>query len=327
MINVTLGSPFSSDVPELIGGEWIQCHDSLVSGYSSADPEAHLRLRHAHWESIYDRTRCKESMRLPGPVNSRELFDKISDCRSADGRIRIVSQQRCRDRLFLWWILDAIRRYDNTTFKEVSYCEISTAITDVHSAEEWLASNTIALNGEDVESGANLWLAFASGCPEEVRATSASANADDFPSFGASEVRVIYRQVFPRLPFEGRVQLSEFDEVLLRSVKNSSWTNAAKIIGFVDEIQNEFGAIVVCSRLVQWADSALKAPALEFIAPDRGDSIWTHSFRLTDSGTRLLESGLSSLNEAPKFPFGGAAAYDDTTQLVNVDGELKRLSS
>jgi hypothetical protein len=286
--------------------------DQLASGPCDVDPVRHEELRRA-WASEHA---------------GRAL--RLEDLRSAvagDEQVVLWATRAFPDLLWLWGALDGLARFGaegprfflarpqpNDPFAGVGgstpdEARVALAAARPITADEW-------------REGAELWSQYASPSPiafDEARRRGSSA----FPELTSSAEP--HGAWFPRFT-DGRLQLSELDQTLLRCF-DESWRTTTDLFRRLPEDRRTllltFDAFFAIERLRAWAaHGALEREAVTDDNPYEQDR-----FRATERTRTLLDHGLDGVGDAPPLHVGGCLVNSAASSWVRIeDGSGWRLS-
>ncbi len=290
----------------------IYSDDRLTSGPCDVDPDRHAELRRA-WD-----TEAAPGINWRDPLDLATLGAAIA----RDEPIVLWGTRAFSDLVSLWWVLDG--------FGRIGAARSRFFLARPHSEHPFVtlghltsAAARIALaaarpvTDDEWRAGAELWLQYASASPlafDQARRRGSSA----FPELTTSAE--LHAAWFPRIK-DGRLRLSELDEVLLGGARDSSRT-ASAIFGTltedrVDQLVGPFDAYFPVERLRAWAThGVLEREALPDDNPFAQDR-----FRATDRARALLDHGLEHVSDAPPMYVGGCRVNDPTSPWVRIEDD------
>jgi hypothetical protein len=227
------------------------------------------------------------------------------------------------DLVWLWWALDGLGQVGATgprfflarPHSDHSFATVGHLTPD--EARIALAAAT-PITDDEWREGAQLWIKYASPSPlafDEARRRGSSA----FPELTSSAE--LHGAWFPRLK-DGRLRLSELDEILLGSVSDS-WRTATSIIGTLAEDRVEqlvlaFDAYFPVERLRAWATHGV----LEREVLTADNPFEQARFRATDRARALLHHGLERVGDAPPMYVGGCRVNDPASPWVRIEADV-----
>ncbi|HEX4454276.1 MAG TPA: hypothetical protein VH143_25610 [Kofleriaceae bacterium] len=283
--------------------------DKLTTGPCDVDPVRHAELRRA-WDA-----------EAAPHVEFRRPFD-VENLRAAlagDAPILLWGTRAYSDLIWICSALDALERIG----VERSRCCLARPHSDdpyvivgMFAADETrgaLAAAT-AITDEQWREGGALWNTYASSSPlafDEARRRGSSA----FPELTTSAE--LHGAWFPRIQ-DGRLRLSELDEVLLGSA-GDSWRTPRKIVEALPEARltqlvRMFDAYFHVERLRAWATRGV----LERETLDDQNPFEQDRFHMTDRARALLNDGLERVGDAPPMYVGGCRANDPASPWVRI---------
>jgi hypothetical protein len=172
---------------------------------------------------------------------------------------------------------------------------------------------------DEWREGAKLWMQYASPSPLAFDAARRRGSAA-FPELLTSAE--LHGAWFPRHK-DGRLRLSELDEVLLGATSDS-WNTTTNIIeglpdNRIDQLMSTFDAYFVVERLRMWAThGVLKRKILTARNPYEQDR-----FRTTDRARALLDHGLERVGDAPPMYVGGCRVNDPASAWIRIESDSR----
>jgi hypothetical protein len=263
--------------------------DVLTVGPCSGEPYVHLAMR-TLWNRGWD---------------TRIL--SLDDLRQAtDGHtpVAVWATFAPADLLWLIWALDGLSRIsvriDQLRLVRPMPPDRSQTLggVTVEQARAAFASATRVSEGM-LREASTLWNLFTSSTPSTFGEACWSAN-EAFPELRA--VGNFYGACFPTVR-AGQLRLAKLDEVLLRTL-DDAWRTTADIL---DKMQDRdafipaLGPFLAIRRLRNWAEHRV----IERDARGATNPFLQDAFRATQLSQRLLDTGMSSVGEAPPLCVGG----------------------
>lgn len=282
-------------------------NDRLTSGPCDVDPVRHEELRQA-WARWYIK-------RLP--------LEELRAAIAGDEPVVLWGTGAFADLVWLWWALDALRRIgaDGPRFLLARPRRDHPLETVGGSSPE---KALVALEAaqpitDDVwREGVELWRKYASPSPlafDEARRTGSVV----FPELTSSTD--LFGAWFPRF-IDGRIRLSELDEVLLGAL-DPSWITASKLLGRLPAHQMEmvawpFEPYFFLERLRGWAVRGVLER--EEVADENP---WTRDrFRANEKTRALVDEGLDWIDDAPSLHVGGCVVNNPASPWVRIEDGL-----
>ena len=317
----------------------VEFPDLLTHGPVSPKPKRHRKARLKYWRKLYESLladkasdQVEQAMALleDGYLSTEQLGSAAAHA-SSGGRIVVWTTPTLEDRLFLWFVFDALLA-KGVAFERIATAEPRVALPADDEEEPRYTSlrglelDEIATGFDDlfypelvyVEAGANLWESFCSVSPRQF-AISIPHTAKFFPEFPVFAED--YGRLFPTVDGEGAqiVQLSEFDQDLLERLDTEPKTG----LEIVDDIFAEKYAflddLVFLARLRDWSAREKTDPYVVAEANlDTDDVFAQFSYRLTERGRQLLEEGFEPGRKLPIFFVGDARLYAGKKPWVRV---------
>jgi hypothetical protein len=287
----------------------IHSDDRLTSGPCDVDPVRHTELRRT-WD-----------LEVAPYIEWRSALDlaKLRTVIAGDAPIVLWGTRAYANLVWIWWALDALGHIGverSRCFLARPHADDPFAIVGMFGADETrhaLAAAT-AITDDQWREGIDLWMKFASPSPlafDEARRQGSSA----FPELTSSTE--LHGAWFPRFE-DGRLRLSELDEVLLGNV-GDSWRTPRKIVGALPEpritqLVRMFDAYFHVERLCQWAARGV----LERETVEEDNPFEQDRFRATDRARALLSDGLERVGDAPPMYVGGCRVNDPSSPWVRI---------
>ncbi len=318
--------------------------DLLTHGPVSSKPKRHRKARLKYWRGLYRSLFSGEAGEqvdaamalLEGGYVSAEQLGSAAAKSAGGGRIVVWTTPSFEDRLFLWFVFDAL------TGEGVASDQIATAEPRVTLSEQAngstrytslrdLEADELVVGFDDrfypelvyVEAGANLWETFASVSPRQF-AISIPHTAKFFPEFPVFAED--YGRLFPVA--EGgrarRLALSELDRDLLSQLDGGEAKTGGGVIG--DTLADDYrflDDLVLLARLRAWSLCDEGAPYVDAQAQEGQEDVFEQfTYRLTERGAELLETGFEPGRKLPIFFVGDARLYAGKKPWVRVvDGD------
>jgi hypothetical protein len=303
-IHLVSGSAAAGWVKAIGAKTGITSDDKLTSGPCDVNPVRHAELRRT-WDGAEFR-RPFDLERLRGAI-------------AGEAPIALWGTRAYSDLVWIWWALDALDRIGvarSRCWLAQPYSDDSYAIVGMFDADEMRAAFSAAtpITDDQWREGGELWSQFASPSPlafDEVRRRGSSAFSE------LTSSAEIHGAWFPRFD-NGRLRLSELDEVLLGNV-GDSWRTPNNVIGTLPERGHEqlispFDAYFTVERLRHWAThGVLERETLDDQNPYEQDR-----FRATDRARALLSDGLDRVSDAPPMYVGGCRVNDPASPWVRI---------
>jgi hypothetical protein len=310
-IHLVSSSPAAGQLIGAGARKRIYSDDKLTSGPCDVDPARHAELRRA-WDI--------EVAGLPG-IGWRKPLD-LATLRAAiagDEPVVLWGTRAFSDLVWLWWALDGLRRvgaegsrfflarpYSDHPFATVGHLPPETAHIALAAASP--------ITDDEWREGSELWLQYASPSPlafDEARRRGSSV----FPELTSSAD--LHGAWFPRIK-NGRLQLSELDEVLLGSFDDSWRTAFQKLPEHrVEQLVSPFDAYFSVERLRAWATHGV----LERESVTDDNPFEQDRFRTTDRARALLSRGLEGVADAPPMHVGGCRVNDPSSPWVRIEAD------
>jgi len=284
--------------------------EQLTIGPCDVDPVRHVELRRAWNAAIGDQY--------------LETFG-LDDLRAAvagDRPVVVWATRAYADLVWLWWILDGLRRIGPLTQPPILVRPKPDDPRDTVGGtppEKGVAAvaDARAISDDELREGAELWKLFASPDPRAFN-EARRRGSQVFPELrGSAEFHGAW---FPRLQ-DGQLHLSEYDQFLLESL-TGEWLMpcdllSPTIIPGWESLLRTFGSYYVpIWRLRAWAARGVVAREARGYA--NGNRLEQDVFRLADKVRVLLENGLETVGDAPSACVGGCRLYDPATPWVRV---------
>ncbi|HEV7280002.1 MAG TPA: hypothetical protein VGN57_07290 [Pirellulaceae bacterium] len=321
----------------------IWCLDSVWIGPCSPDPVRHGALRREEFERLEaaiaadaPKDRRTSRLRREGRKNLDQDVLTADDLRqrleafSPLLPIVVWTTSAWTDRLFLWWVCDALRRAE-VDLDRVYVAEPSLSEDDPHRASECLGifnepelaeASALAqpLTRELRDASADLWLAFAGPDP------TAFDRLRRLPSAALPRSCEPFRYGFPRRDPDGTLRLSELDQRLLGFLREDEWRRPIDLLiaASPDEpLLFPYRERFVGYRLQRWRERKSEEPYLiSEPRPDGVNSFTRVAYRLSE-GAKALADGIDSLSQAPPMEIGGCVAYVDPYVVEEDDGDWR----
>lgn len=317
----------------------VEFPDLLTHGPVSPKPKRHRKARLKYWRNLFesalpeghdDQIAGAMSLLENGYLTTEQIGSAASHA-SAGGRIVVWTTPTFEDRLFLWFVFDALLE-EGVSFERIATAEPRVELAAVGDEAPRYASlrsleiDELATGFDDlfypelvyVEAGANLWETFCSVSPRQF-AISIPHTTKFFPEFAVFAED--YGRLFPMVGGERakRVQLSEFDSDLLGRLSDEP-KSGLEIID--DEFAEKYGFLddlVYLARLRAWGEAASDDPYVVGEAvEDAVDIFEQHRYRTTKRGRELLEEGFEAGRKLPIFFIGDARLYAGKKPWVRV---------
>ncbi len=284
--------------------------DTLTSGPCDVDPVRHEERRRA-WNV--------ERGYLPD-AGIRLRLERLRVLIAGDEPVVLWGTRAYSDLVWLWWALDSLRRVgaEGPRFY-LARPHPADAPAGVGGSTPDDARAALAaarpITDDEWRDGSELWAAYASSSPlafDEARRRGSSV----FPELSSSAD--LHGAWFPRFT-DGRLGLSELDEVLLAAV-GESWRTTDDIVFPLPtdryaRLARPFDLLFPLARLRAWAShGVLEREALVDEDPWRADR-----FRATDRTRALLHGGLDGVGEAPPLYVGGCLVNDPASPWVRIE--------
>jgi hypothetical protein len=170
----------------------------------------------------------------------------------------------------------------------------------------------------------DLWHRYTDPDPSGFARTCARGLAG-FPELAT--VWAILSNFFARRTADGALQLSRYDELLLRRLSYESDWVYIYARGPEPWFQLNFctGDLFVPFRLDKWASHGSSPVVERTLGPPRPSGAIRPSYRLTKRGKQIRRA-LRDLGDAPRLPIGGAEAYaPEAPWVLREDGRLIQL--
>lgn len=279
--------------------------DRLTSGPCDVDPVRHDELRRA-----WDTERWKRPLGVEG----------LRAAIAGDAPVVLWGTRAFSDLTWLWWALDGLGRIGAEGprfFLARPDPEDPLATVGGSRPDEARIAFAAArpITGDEWREGSELWIKYASPSPlafDEARRTGSSV----FPELTSSAE--LHGAWFPRLT-DGRLRLSELDEVLLGGL-DDSWRTTSDLFKIlppdrVVRLNAPFDSFFSVYRLRAWAThGVLQRETLVDENPWARDQ-----FRATDRTRALLDHGLDSVGDAPQLHVGGCLVNDPASPWVRIE--------
>lgn len=279
--------------------------DRLTSGPCDVDPVRHDELRRA-----WDTERWKRPLGVEG----------LRAAIAGDAPVVLWGTRAFSDLTWLWWALDGLGRIGAEGprfFLARPDPEDPLATVGGSTPDEARIAFAAArpITGDEWREGSELWIKYASPSPlafDEARRTGSSV----FPELTSSAE--LHGAWFPRLT-DGRLRLSELDEVLLGGL-DDSWRTTSDLFKIlppdrVVRLNAPFDSFFSVYRLRAWAThGVLQRETLVDENPWARDQ-----FRTTDRTRALLDHGLDSVGDAPQLHVGGCLVNDPASPWVRIE--------
>jgi hypothetical protein len=311
-IHLVAGSAGAGWVKAIGAKRGIASDDRLTSGPCDVDPVRHAELRRAWDTEVAPYTEWRSALDLA----------KLRTVIAGDAPIVLWGTRAYSDLVWIWWALDALDRIGAARVRcwlARPHCDDPYArvgMFDADAMREAFAAAT-AVTAEQWREGAELWSKFASPSPlafDEARRRGSRA----FPELTSNAE--LHGAWFPQFA-DGRLRLSELDEILLGNV-GDSWRTPRKIVGALpaDRLMQlvwMFDAYFHAERLRQWATIGV----LEREPAEKDNLYDEDRFRATDRARALLSDGLERVSDAPPMQVGGCRVNGPASPWVRIDDD------
>jgi hypothetical protein len=286
----------------------VSVRDTLAYGPSSFDPAEHRRLRYGFWTE-------------EGGLDSSDLGNVPIAAPEVDPAVRafpsglplvVWSGENWSDRLFLWWVLDAVSRTrlaDRPLWLASPLCVPEWNFLEsmgCYNADQMklMFRHGQVLGPGAVKAAVGRWRRFCEGTPKGL----AELGTPRQPWLAVS---TDYLRFFPT-GLGKTVRLSEFDAALLGGFSPHSWRRPLDL--FSSERMRKHpvllnhGDFLPLLRLEAWTHSG---PLPVLIRRETGEEreYTRYEYQLTGHGVRVLNEGLGRISWGPPLEMGGHAAY------------------
>ena len=290
--------------------------EQLTIGPCDVDPVRHVELRRAWNAAIGD-----EYLETFG-------LDDLRAAVSGDRPVVVWATRAYADLVWLWWILDGLRRIGPLAQPQLLVRPKPDDPRDTVGGtppEKGVAAvaDARAISDDELREGAELWKLFASPDPralDEARRRGSLV----FPEL--RESADLHGDWFPRLE-DGRLRLAEHDERLLASLTDEwliTWDLNTRISAKHggERLLWTYGGLVTFWRLRQWAAHGVVAREIRANddSAERLECELTF-FRRTERTRALVSNGLEGVGDAPPIYVGGCRINDPTTPWLRVADE------
>ncbi len=339
--NVTHVAPatISEELAELGAESIVEFPDLLTHGPVSPKPKRHRKARLTYWRKLYESVTAADAAgqvnqamaRLEDGYLTTEQIGSAAAHASSGGRIVVWTTPTFEDRLFLWFVFDALVE-EGVSFERIATAEPRIALPAAEDEDVRYASlrslefDEIASGFDDlfypelvyVEAGANLWETFCSVSPRQF-AISIPHTTKFFPEFAVFAED--YGRLFPMVQDQKakRVELSEFDADLLGRLGEEAKTGLEIIDDVFAEKYAFLDDLVHLARLRAWEEADEEEPYVLAEANEGIDDVFEQfSYRITERGRELLEEGFDAGRKLPIFFVGDARLYAGKKPWVRV---------
>ncbi|QDG50028.1 DUF1835 domain-containing protein [Persicimonas caeni] len=317
----------------------VEFPDLLTHGPVAPKPKKHRKARLKYWRNLFDAVLADDSSgQIAGAMAlledgylTTEQIGSAAAHASSGGRIVVWTTPTFEDRLFLWFVFDALMQ-EGVPFERIATAEPRVELPPVGDEEPRFASlrslevDELASGFDElfypelvyVEAGANLWETFCSVSPRQF-AISIPHTAKFFPQFPVFAED--YGRLFPMVEGERakRVQLSEFDRDLLERLDETGRSGIELIDDVFAEKYAFLDDLVYLARLRAWSETDTDAPYVVAEAnKDAEDVFEQFVYRISERGRELLEEGFEAGRKLPIFFVGDARLYAGKKPWVRV---------
>ena len=332
-------SAISEALAELGASRVIEFPDLLTHGPVSSEPKRHRKIRLKYWRKLYERVLPGGGEQIEAAIGlledgymSTEQLGSAACHSAGDDHIVIWTTPTYEDRLFLWFVFDALVE------QGVSASQMATAEPRIevlvgddeqtrYGALRSLELDEIAAGFDElfypelvyVDAGANLWETFSSASPRQF-AISIPHTTKFFPEFPVFAED--YGSLFPadRGRAGGRLDLSDLDADLLGRLDQQEWRTGRDVVddtlieryAFLDDL-------VFLGRLRDWEGADKDAPYVEARRVEEATDIFAQfEYRLTERGFSLLDEGFEPGRKLPIFFAADSRLYAGKKPWVRV---------
>lgn len=321
----------------------LSLRDSLEQGPSHIDATLHLKARREYWSRSYEQVELlagdKPSLKVDRKfkqsiendiIDVTEVFDRVGQF-SSGLPIVVWTTSAWLDRLQLFWLLAGVKKLsiDINRFwiaepfvPEHDDSQISLPIGAVSEAklmESLVFAKSLSESYRDESS--KLWSAFAGPDPRKF-CKLRERGLESFPHLKTETEP--YRYGFPRRTSDGRLRMSEPDELLLSAIHEGGCIRPVDVIKnkLIDSpLFSVYHEHFVGFRLHQWHEHTSRGSVLISEPREGANSLTRIAYRLTDRGVKLLAEGLDSLPDAPAMDVGGVRAYGEPWVVEETEGD------
>jgi len=291
--------------------------DDLALGPSSRSPADHRRRRLEYWrqEWVHGIQAGEEEWHdwplANGPVAAPELARAVFAAER--GRVLLWTSGGWNELLFLAWAVDALRRGGIAEDRIGVAGPVTAAFRLAYLNPEQLKSfgaGAVALGSKPAAAAIRLWDAFTSDTPADLEDLRRDRSSP-FPTL--RKELALYASFLPRaVSRRRRLTLPEVDEALLAALSEREWRSLPNLLrtppsrarwptSALFAIIRAYGDLFIVSRLRRWSQSSTAAVECAQLPGIRHP----FSFRLTATGTRLLQRGLPDHSVLPPTRIGG----------------------